>query len=77
EDMEWFNSYNPNNIPVNGTVKATVNCTCGNSAISKKYGLFITYPLRPEDNLASIAQTEQLDQTLLQSYNPGVNFSQG
>ncbi|CAN6571541.1 unnamed protein product [Malus baccata var. baccata] len=77
EDMVWFNSYNPNNIPINRTVNATVNCTCGDSAISKKYGLFITYPLRPEDSLASIAQTEELDQTLLQSYNPGVNFSQG
>ncbi|XP_068303797.1 lysM domain receptor-like kinase 3 [Pyrus communis] len=77
EDLEWFNSYDPNNIPVNRTVNATVNCTCGNSAISKNYGLFITYPLRPDDSLASIAQTEQLDQTLLQNYNPGVNFSQG
>ncbi|KAB2613572.1 chitin elicitor receptor kinase 1-like [Pyrus ussuriensis x Pyrus communis] len=77
EDLEWFNSYDPNNIPNNAKVNVTVNCTCGNSSVSEDYGLFITYPLRPEDNLDSIAGTEQLDQALLQRYNPGVNFSQG
>ncbi|XP_068335242.1 lysM domain receptor-like kinase 3 isoform X2 [Pyrus communis] len=77
EDLEWFNSYDPNNIPNNAKVNVTVNCTCGNSAVSEDYGLFITYPLRPEDSLDSIAGTERLDQALLQRYNPGVNFSQG
>ncbi|KAM1010237.1 hypothetical protein ACFX2I_045671 [Malus domestica] len=77
EDLEWFNSYDPNNILNNAKVNVTVNCTCGNSTVSEDYGLFITYPLRPEDSLDSIAETEQLDQALLQRYNPGVNFSQG
>ncbi|KAM1964421.1 hypothetical protein ACFX15_044891 [Malus domestica] len=77
EDLEWFNSYDPNNILNNTKVNVTVNCTCENSTVSEDYGLFITYPLRPEDSLDSIAETEQLDQALLQRYNPGVNFSQG
>ncbi|MCI15273.1 receptor-like protein kinase, partial [Trifolium medium] len=45
--------------------------------VSKDYGLFITYPLRREDTLESIANDTELDAELLQSYNPGVNFSQG
>ncbi|XP_008229995.1 PREDICTED: chitin elicitor receptor kinase 1-like [Prunus mume] len=78
EAMTWFNSYPPTNIPnTNAKLNVSVNCSCGNKAVSKDYGLFITYPLRPGDTLASIAQAEQLDQTLLQRYNPGVNFSQG
>lgn len=77
--LEHFNSYNPNNIPnVNAKVNVTVNCSCGNSSVSKKYGLFITYPLRPEDNLDSISSRyTDLDKQLLQSYNIGVNFSEG
>ncbi|KAB2595813.1 chitin elicitor receptor kinase 1-like [Pyrus ussuriensis x Pyrus communis] len=75
EDMEWFNSYGPNNIPNNAKVNVTVNC--GNSAVSEDYGLFITNPLQPEDSLDSIAGTEQLEQALLQRYNNGANFGQG
>ncbi|XP_034206907.1 lysM domain receptor-like kinase 3 [Prunus dulcis] len=77
EAMTWFNSYAPTNIPTNAKLNVSVNCSCGNTAVSKDYGLFITYPLQPGDTLASIAQAEQLNQTLLQRYNPGVNFSQG
>ncbi|XP_007214947.1 lysM domain receptor-like kinase 3 [Prunus persica] len=78
EALTWFNSYPPTNIPnANAKLNVSVNCSCGNKAVSKDYGLFITYPLQPGDTLASIAQAEQLNQTLLQRYNPGVNFSQG
>ncbi|CAB4274156.1 unnamed protein product [Prunus armeniaca] len=76
EAMEWFNSYSPTYIP-HSQLNVSVNCSCGNSAVSEDYGLFITYPLRPGETLASIAQNVQLDETLLQRYNPGVNFSQG
>ncbi|KAM5580576.1 chitin elicitor receptor kinase 1 [Rosa sericea] len=75
--MAWFNEYPDIDIPDNAKLNVVVNCSCGNSAVSEDYGLFITYALRPEDSLASIAQTENLDHSLLQSYNPGVNFSQG
>ncbi|XP_024181560.1 chitin elicitor receptor kinase 1 isoform X2 [Rosa chinensis] len=75
--MAWFNEYSEIDIPDNAKLNVVVNCSCGNSAVSEDYGLFITYPLLPGDSLASIAQTENLDQNLLQDYNPGVNFSGG
>ncbi|XP_041007245.1 lysM domain receptor-like kinase 3 [Juglans microcarpa x Juglans regia] len=75
-----FNPYEPNRIPDVGKLSIPVNCSCGNSAVSKKFGLFSTYPLRPGDTLESVAAETGLNSsytTLLQSYNPGVNFSQG
>nr|WIL59888.1 nodulation protein [Melilotus officinalis] len=77
---EWLdssNSYESNDIPDTGTLNVTVNCSCGNSDVSKEYGLFITYPLRPEDSLELISNKTKIDAELLQKYNPGVNFSQG
>ncbi|CAL0307515.1 unnamed protein product [Lupinus luteus] len=76
ENLKRFNSYDPNHIPVNAKVNVTVNCSCGNSLISKDYGLFITYPLRPGNNLQGLSNETNIDAKLLQSYNPGVNFSQ-
>ena len=78
--FDWlrkFNSYEPNNIPDTATLNVTINCSCGNIEVSKDYGLFITYPLRPNETFQSVAHTMNLDTGLLQSYNPGVNFSQG
>ena len=76
--LQKYNSYNPNNIPdTNAKLNVTVTCSCGDSSVSKDYGLFITYPLRPEDTVESIASATNLSVGLLQSYNPGVNFSQG
>ncbi|KAK9924380.1 hypothetical protein M0R45_032750 [Rubus argutus] len=80
EDMEWFNDYPANNIPnTTAKLKVVVNCSCGDSSVSEDFGLFITYPLRPGETLASIAGngSQALDRTLLQNYNPGVNFSRG
>ncbi|XLT00397.1 hypothetical protein HN51_049748 [Arachis hypogaea] len=77
---EWLqntNSYSQDAIPAGGKVNVTVNCSCGDSNISKHYGLFITYPLKPEDSLQSIANQTKLDPELLMKYNPGVNFSKG
>ncbi|MED6169580.1 hypothetical protein PIB30_022518 [Stylosanthes scabra] len=77
---EWLqntNTYPPDNIPFPATVNVTVNCSCGNPDVSKDYGLFITYPLRPEDSLESIASKTKIGAELLQDYNPGVNFSKG
>nr|CAZ66916.1 Nod-factor receptor 1 [Lotus pedunculatus] len=73
--LKRFNSYDPENIPVNAKVNVTVNCSCGNSQVSKDYGLFITYPLRPGDTLQDIANQSSLDAGLIQSFNPSVNFS--
>ncbi|KAJ4730082.1 putative Receptor protein kinase [Melia azedarach] len=79
-NVEWlrkFNSYDPTRIPDTGTLNVTVNCSCGDADLSKSYGLFTTYPLRPEDSLQSIASSTNLSESLLRSYNPGANFSRG
>ncbi|KAM4093129.1 hypothetical protein ACB094_06G091600 [Castanea mollissima] len=76
--LQKYNSYDPNKIPdTNAKFNVTVTCSCGDCSVSKDYGLFITYPLRPEDSVESIASATNLSVALLQSYNPGVNFSQG
>ncbi|KAI3412699.1 Protein kinase domain-containing protein [Psidium guajava] len=75
--LQAFNSYPATNIPDTGELNVTVNCSCGNSAVSKDYGLFITYPLREGDTLESVAGDANLTTDLVQRYNPGVNFSQG
>ncbi|KAI8558265.1 hypothetical protein RHMOL_Rhmol04G0077200 [Rhododendron molle] len=58
-------------------LKVPVNCSCGDASVSEAYGLFITYPLRIEDSLESIAAAANLSKDLLQRYNPGANFSAG
>lgn len=75
--LEQFNSYPASNVPVNAVLNVTVNCSCGDAAVSKAYGLFVTYPLRVGDSLGSIAAAANLSTDLLQSYNPGVDFSAG
>jgi len=75
--LQSFNSYSPTAIPDTATLDVFINCSCGNSEVSKDYGLFITYPLRPEDSLQSIANKTGIESDLLLKYNPGVNFSQG
>ncbi|XP_061338163.1 lysM domain receptor-like kinase 3 [Gastrolobium bilobum] len=75
ELLQRFNSYDPNDITLNAKLNVTVNCSCGNTQISEDYGLFITYPLRPGDNMQNIANETNLEAELLQNYNPGVNFS--
>jgi chitin elicitor receptor kinase 1 len=78
ESLQTNNSYPANNIPnVNTRLNVSVTCSCGSSSVSKLYGLFITYPLRPNDTLESVAAETGLSSTLLQSYNPGVDFSEG
>nr|AWI66667.1 lysine motif-containing receptor-like kinase 1-1 protein [Vitis vinifera]WBP50028.1 LysM receptor-like kinase 1-1 [Vitis vinifera] len=76
--LQNFNSYAANQIPdTDAYLNVTLNCSCGNSTVSKDYGLFLSYPLRPEDNLTSVAESEGLNASLLQSYNPDSNFSAG
>lgn len=77
QSLKNFNSYPEVNIPDNGVLNVSVNCSCGDSSVSKDYGLFMTYPLRPEDTLASIANQTNLTQSLLQRYNVGFDFNQG
>ncbi|KAL6975685.1 LysM domain receptor-like kinase 3 [Sarracenia purpurea var. burkii] len=76
--LERFNSYDPSRIPdTNAQLNVTVNCSCGDSSVSKSYGLFITYPLRPGESLESVAASANLTTDLLRRYNPDANFSAG
>lgn len=77
EMLGRFNSYNANNLPDAGQLNVTVNCSCGNSRVSKDYRLFITYPLRVGESISSIANEYGIPERLLEDYNPGVNFSRG
>ncbi|CAN4108670.1 unnamed protein product [Withania somnifera] len=71
------NRYPNNSIPKDVTLKVTVNCSCGNKDVSKDYGLFITYPMRPGENLSSITLATNTSSRLIEMYNPKVNFSAG
>ncbi|XWS75771.1 hypothetical protein CRYUN_Cryun01aG0120900 [Craigia yunnanensis] len=81
--VEWlqqFNVYEANEMPDNVKLNVTVNCSCGDSSVSKDFGLFITYPLRPGETLDTVLNQTNLSEDvegLVQSYNKGVNFSQG
>ncbi|KAJ7946331.1 putative Receptor protein kinase [Quillaja saponaria] len=71
------NVYEPTQIPANVSINVTVNCSCGDKHVSKKYGLFMTNPLRPGENLSYVAEESGVTAELLERYNPGVNFGAG
>lgn len=75
--IQRFNTYDPNRIPDTGQVNVTVNCSCGDSSVSKDYGLFVTYPLRQGETLNSVSSAANLSSDLIRSYNPEVNFTAG
>ncbi|WRX27455.1 Serine-threonine/tyrosine-protein kinase [Theobroma cacao] len=71
------NVYDATKIPDHMLINVTVNCSCGVRQVSKDYGLFTTYPLRPGENLSFIAAESNVSAELLEKYNPGSNFSAG
>ncbi|PKA54809.1 Chitin elicitor receptor kinase 1 [Apostasia shenzhenica] len=77
--LTGINSYLPSRIPAGGKINVTVNCSCGDESVSPDYGLFITYPLRPGENLTSLADEFGFlgKEDLLLKYNPGKDFSAG
>ncbi|KAD6454271.1 hypothetical protein E3N88_08977 [Mikania micrantha] len=75
--IQRFNVYNPDRVPDGANINVTVNCSCGDGSISKDYGLFVTYPLRPGETLDSVSSAANLSSDLIRSYNPDVNFTQG
>ncbi|CAM8993428.1 unnamed protein product [Rhodiola kirilowii] len=78
EWLEKFNSYPEDDIPdTNAVINVTVNCSCGDSSISKDYGLFITYPLMETDTPESIANESGISQDLFSRYNPNADFAAG
>ncbi|XP_057433419.1 chitin elicitor receptor kinase 1-like [Lotus japonicus] len=77
---EWVtrvNSYKPNDIPIGVKINVTINCSCGDERVSKGYGLFLTYPLRPGDDLPRLAVESGVSAEVLQGYNAGADFSAG
>ncbi|KAJ6807386.1 lysM domain receptor-like kinase 3 [Iris pallida] len=73
--LAFQNSYAAERIPTGVDLNVTVNCSCGDRAVSEDYGLFETYPLREGETLASVAKAYGVPQNLLEGYNPGVNVS--
>ncbi|KAI4365043.1 hypothetical protein MLD38_021063 [Melastoma candidum] len=71
------NVYDPTRMPDYMIINITLNCLCGDRHISRDFGLFATYSLRVGENLMGIAEESGLPSSLLQMYNPGVNFSVG
>ncbi|CAH1439958.1 unnamed protein product [Lactuca virosa] len=72
--VNWFEA---EQIPDFVDINVTVNCTCGNKHVSMDYGLFATYPLRPDEDLQSISIESSVPTTLLERFNPRSNFSAG
>ncbi|KAI3755604.1 hypothetical protein L1987_55408 [Smallanthus sonchifolius] len=72
-----FNTYDANRLPDSGTINVTVNCSCGDSSVSKDYGLFLTYPLRAGETLDTVASAANLSSDLIRSYNRDANFTPG
>ncbi|XP_010488178.1 PREDICTED: chitin elicitor receptor kinase 1-like [Camelina sativa] len=75
--LQGRNPFPANNIPPSATLNVLVNCSCGDESVSKDYGLFVTYPLRPEDSLDMIAKSSGVPGDIISRYNPGVDFSSG
>ncbi|XP_010490292.2 PREDICTED: chitin elicitor receptor kinase 1-like [Camelina sativa] len=73
--LQGRNPFPANNIPPSATLNVLVNCSCGDESVSKDYGLFVTYPLRPEDSLDMIANSSGVPGDVISRYNPGVDFS--
>lgn len=73
--LQRFNSYPANNIPDTGLLNVTVNCSCGEKSVSKDYGLFLTYPIRPQDTLQSVASVNNLSTGVVSRFNPTATFN--
>ncbi|KAA8515543.1 hypothetical protein F0562_018846 [Nyssa sinensis] len=78
--VDWVirvNVYDPTQIPSFVPINVTANCSCSDGHLSKDYRLFVTYPLRPSENLSSVAAESGVPAELLQRFNPGSDFGAG
>ncbi|KAH7446136.1 hypothetical protein KP509_01G040800 [Ceratopteris richardii] len=73
---EAIQSASPNaNSLLPGTVlQIPVNCSCGDSSVSKHYGMFGTYTAQPGDTLSSLSKKFDIQQEFIRQYNPTVSF---
>nr|AEK21793.1 LysM receptor-like kinase variant SlBti9-1a [Solanum lycopersicum] len=68
--LRRFNSrYPENNIPTGVNLSVVVNCSCGDRDVSEDFGLFVTYPLRSEENLTYVTATMNVSAELIRRYN--------
>lgn len=75
---DWLmatNGYPSNNMGGRTvTVNVTVNCSCGDPAVSPEYKLFLTYPLGEGETFDSVAEKNgfllESDMDLFRKYNP-------
>ncbi|KAL0905415.1 hypothetical protein M5K25_023835 [Dendrobium thyrsiflorum] len=79
---DWLaatNSIPADGIQIGDLINVVINCSCGDPGVSREYGLFETYPLRPGETLDSVAAEFNLSsqKSLIQQYNPGKNFNAG
>ncbi|PRQ21237.1 putative protein kinase RLK-Pelle-LysM family [Rosa chinensis] len=77
ELVHRVNIYAPTQIPEKAPINVTVNWSCGDGKISKDYGLFMAYPLRPGEGLSSVAAESGVPARLLEMYNKGSHFGSG
>lgn len=75
---DWIlrvNTYISTRVSDNAIINVTVNCLCGDRSVLKNYGLFATYPLRPDENISYVAVEFDVPAKLLQMYNPRSDLS--
>uniref|UniRef100_A0A0E0M386 non-specific serine/threonine protein kinase n=1 Tax=Oryza punctata TaxID=4537 RepID=A0A0E0M386_ORYPU len=81
--LEATNAYPPGRIPGggDGRVNVTINCSCGDERVSRRYGLFLTYPLWDGETLKSVAAqygfSSPAEMELIRRYNPGMGGVSG
>ncbi|KAK8989203.1 hypothetical protein V6N11_063641 [Hibiscus sabdariffa] len=73
--VQRVNVYDYTRIPDHVTINVTVNCSCGDRRVSRDYGLFSTYPIRPGEDLSIIAAEANVSAELIRRYNRGVDFT--
>lgn len=75
--IQRLNVYDPTHLPHFYPLNITVNCSCGDRHVSRDYGLFETRPLRPGENLPSLAAETGVPADLIQGFNRGSDFNSG
>ncbi|KAK6133233.1 hypothetical protein DH2020_032994 [Rehmannia glutinosa] len=75
--IQRVNVYDPTQVPDFVPINVTVNCSCGDRHVSRDYGLFETYPVRPGESLESLAVERGVSADLIKGFNPGSNSGAG
>ncbi|XP_066399745.1 lysM domain receptor-like kinase 10 [Miscanthus floridulus] len=79
--LQATNAHPAGKLPAAGTINVTVNCSCGDKRVSRRYGLFLTYPLWEGETFSSVAQhygfSSRAQLELLRRFNPGMDGASG